>query len=158
MGFFDDIPIRENGGTVDAGWWNIIRTKLIASYGNSLTGDTQQTITDGQAATDITGLLLSSASTSTVEIHITSKRDDGTNQRRHKQHITAWYNSRKAAWAISVEELGKICTASVCTSGGSGITYSITSGGQMQAAANTMGGSHVGTIMWKIVQSNGVEA
>lgn len=158
MGYFDDIPIRANGDDVDASWWNTIRTKLITAFGVGFTGDTQQSITDGQAATDITGLLLASASASTYQIRITSKRDDGTSQLRHVQNITAWYNSRKAAWAISVEEIGELCTSSACSSAGSGLTYSITSAGQMKVAATTIGGTPVSTILWKIVQSNGVEA
>ncbi len=62
-----DIPQRANGGTVDAGWWNSIRTFLITleSMVNAFLGagasSTEATfaIADNTAAANITGLIIS---------------------------------------------------------------------------------------------------
>lgn len=156
---FLDIPVR-SCDTVTPAWWNLLRSaglRLEQIFGSAIYPETQQSITDNSAATNVTSLLFAAASVRGAVIHVMYTRDDGTNQRRGIIEIRVWYNSKRLAWGISVDEVGESCTSGACTSAGSGLTFSITSGGQVQVAADAMGGSHVGKIRWKVVSTFDVE-
>jgi hypothetical protein len=159
MGVFSDIPVRANGGSqnVDSSWWNSIRTALVNTFGAGVLGETQQSVTDGQSATSITSALFNGSSIVRAVMEVSSLRDDGTNRRTHFQRITCWYNTKIDQWRITTEEVGESCTASACTAVASGLTYTITAGGQVQVAADTMGGSHSGKIRWKVVSTFSLE-
>jgi hypothetical protein len=160
MSKFVDIPER-GCDTVTPAWWNILRLagiRLEQILGSAIYPETQQSITDSSSATNITGLLLNSTLNRAAKIHLTYTRDDGTNQRRGWVDIYVWYNSKRAAWGISVTETGEDCTAGACVSAGSGLTFTITSGGQVQVASDSMGGTHVGKIRWKVISTFDVES
>lgn len=158
MGIFSDIPIRGNGETVDSSWWNSIRTALISAFGSGILGETQQSITDGQSASDVTSLLFAAASIVRAKVEISAYSTDGTNTRTHFITLWAYYNAKLAQWRITQEEIGESCTSAVCTAVASGLTFTITSGGQVQVAADTIGGTPVRKIRWKVVSTFAVES
>lgn len=94
MGFFEDIPFRENGKEVDSSWWNTIKTKLILAFpnigGNSAT---PFTIANNQAAyVDITGFVFSSlVMTSQVARYEIYRKSDAPTERLETGIITCTY-------------------------------------------------------------------
>lgn len=159
---FADIPIR-GCDDVFPSWWNVLRAA--GAYWESILGtgtiaETQQTITDGASATSVTGLLLSSTTHVRAKIVVSTMRTDGTNTRAHMQELTAIYNAKIAAWELfaSPGEAGDSATASARSDALSRVNFTITSGGQVQyACEDTMGGTYVGKMRWKVLWTISVE-
>lgn len=160
---FTAIPTRVNGptqGPVTASFFNLIRLagkRLEEIFGAGVYPQTQQSITDGMSATNLTGASFAPASYTAFHLQAKSYRDDGTNQRSHLINVYGEYNSKRATWDLTVEEFGRQSTSGADTSAVSGITFSM-SGNQVQVATDTMGGSHVGKLNWKVVSTFTVES
>lgn len=158
---FSSITVRRNGPpTADASWWNILRAaglRLEQILGAGSYPETQQSVTNGQAATNITSFSFSSASYVGFIAYVSCYSNNGTNERRHIVKLTGWYNSIKAEWDMSVDEDGADCTSGSCSADVSGLTFTITAGGQVQVAADTMSGSPTRKIRWSVVKTFAVE-
>lgn len=68
---FTNIPIRSNGQTIIASWFNTIRTALLNAFGNESLEQTSFSGIASQTGTDVTGLVFSSASTRRAKIEYT---------------------------------------------------------------------------------------
>lgn len=109
---------------------------LISTGGASLTSF-QQTINNLAAATNLTGVVFAAASFKAAYFKFDIfRRTDSTNK---KETGEAWltYNSETATWAIEVSSHFD----------DSGVVLSVTAGGQVQYASDSMAGaSYAGTI------------
>lgn len=158
---FLDIPVR-GCGVVSPSWWNLLRSaglRLEQMLGSGVQPETQQTIADNQSsAANITGLLFDETSVVKAKVIIGTLRQDGTNERVHISEFWVWYNATKGDWRMgSQNETGESCDASSCTSVASGVTFSITAAGQVQYTSDSMGGSYVGKMRWKVVYTIDLE-
>lgn len=147
---FSDIPVRSNSQTVDASWWNTIRTALVNVFGSGLTTETQFTIANNQgAAADVTGLVFDKDSLVQVRIEYRlMQRDDAENRVTYGQ-LVAFYNSEDDSWTLDDNPDGGDL---------SGVTFSIddadTSAAQIQYTSDDMsGGNEARTMRHKVVLS-----
>ena len=158
---FSDITVRRNGPpVVTASWWNVLRSaglRLEQILGGGIYPETQQSITNNAAATNITSLLFSSSTYVGFIANVSCYSNNGTNERRHIITLTGWYNSKRAQWDMGVEEYGADCTSSACAADPSGLTFTITSGGQVQIASDNMSGSPTRKIRWSVTKTFAVE-
>lgn len=149
MSVFSSIPVRSNAdrGTVDASWWNTIRTALIAYAGAGLVDETQFVIADNQTAyTSITGLLFDHSVSRAHEIGYTIYRSDGTTSRREMGKLFAMYKTQEGTWYYERQSFGDDAL-------GNGTVSSpliVTSAGQVQYKSDTFA---AGTIRYKSVIS-----
>lgn len=157
---FTDIPVRANGTRITAQWWNLLR--LAGIYFETVIGtgtipDTQQTVTDNSAYTNVTGFSLSSASFSAGRFEFVSYRNNGTVERTHTHIISARYNSKITAWQYTWSEEGEECSATVASSAPSGIEFEVTSAGQLRVKCNNaLSGSPTNKIRGSLVKTWGV--
>jgi len=68
MGLSTDIPVRSNGQEITSGWFNTIRSVLIALFGTASSGQASFTVVSGQTGTDLTGLLFDNTVTQDVTL------------------------------------------------------------------------------------------
>lgn len=144
-----DIPVRENGGgwenRVVASWFNQIRTALIDLFGGGSIGETDFTLANNQgSAANVTGLSVSSASYrgAVVEYDITRKTDTASSEVRSMGQMFLQYRAQSSAWEIAgIQENGD----------DAGITFSVTSGGQVQyTSTNISGSNYVGKLTFRV--------
>lgn len=157
MESFNDIPERTNGGIsnlVLADWWNILKRagkRLENIFGSGLVEETQFTIADNQSSyANITGLLVSSATLVYAEIRYSIYRTDGTTPRRESGRLELEYDNGASAWRIADRQ---------ASSDALNMTDSlaVTAVGQVQYKSDSMGGTYVGKMRWKICNTIGVE-
>lgn len=144
MGYWDEIPERPNGGTAIADWWNIFRTKLIGYFGAGGIGETSFTLPNNQSsATDVTGLSfsISSVRSAIVTYEVSRKTDTALSELRSIGRLFLAYRAQSSAWEIlNQQENGD----------DSGVTFTVTAGGQVQVATTNIAGSnYVGTLKFK---------
>jgi hypothetical protein len=151
MGLFDSIPIRSNGaegGEVDASWWNSIRTALINAFGESITSETDFTIADDESSlTDITGLSVDSSEVVYAKVVYTISRTDGSTPRRETGALFLTYDDNGSSW-----ELDRRSNFGDALNMGNN-SISVTAGGQLQYKSDSMGGSYVGSMKYRITES-----
>lgn len=151
MGLFDAIPVRSNAdrGTVDAGWWNTIRTALVGAFGNGAVTETQFTIADNQSSyTDITGLALSLSVTKAAIIEYTIYRTNGSStERREVGRLVAYHKAVAGAWSYERHTDAGDDALNVADS------LIVNSSGQVQYKSDSIGATYVGTIRYKIINS-----
>lgn len=98
---FTSIPVRSNANreTVDASWWNAIRTALVSYIGAGGVDETQFTIAGSQSSyQNVTGLLFDASVTRSLEVPYTIYRDDGTASRRESGILRTHYKAREGTW------------------------------------------------------------
>lgn len=109
MSVFSSIPVRSNAdrGTVDASWWNTIRTALITAFGTAMVDETQFTIANSQTAySNVTGLSFDHSLSRALEVQYSIYRDDGTTSRRELGTLYAFYKAREGTWSYERESHG----------------------------------------------------
>lgn len=144
------IPSRQTGritGRVGASWFNTLKTaieELQALLGSSAVVPTNFTIANNQAvAANVTGLSFSSADTKSVVVtaDIRRKTATGSSEVVAQQILFLQYRDQTSAWEIAADE---------AKGDASGVTFSITSGGQVQyTSTNIAGSSYTGTMRFK---------
>ena len=144
MGFFTDIPIRSNGGIIEASWFNTLRTKLIGFFGEGAIEQTEQIINNNEGTpTNITALVFDGASYSGVDIDYEIYREDANPEYRLEKGTLSLYY-KNSTWFLDYgstagEDSGVSLT--IATVAGVG-TVKYTSD-------NMAGGSYTGTINFK---------
>lgn len=106
------------------------------------------TIADNQvAASDVTGLLFSAASTHGGKVDVLLRRRDDTEERVLVGHINVLYNLDATSWDIITVLDGSVA---------SGVTFTITAAGQVQYTSDSMGGAnYFGELQFrKVVEFN----
>lgn len=149
MANISDIPIRSNGQTVDASWWNIIRTILIDVFASIIPNEFQVTIANNAGATAISGLIFSSGTTHAVRLITTIYRQtDAPTQIRSFTKLFATFKPT-AGWAIDYQHIGD----------DPGVTFTInTTTGQISyASTNIAGANYVGKMRYKTTDTFSVE-
>lgn len=147
------IPIRANGGGpigyVTASWWNIIRTALLALFGDESATETAFTVVNNQAgAADVTACLVSSASSrgAVVKYDIRRKSDTALSEVRAVGTLVLGYRLQSSAWEIlGQDEYGDT----------HGVTFTVTAAGQVQyTSTNLAGANYVGELRFKVESFN----
>lgn len=155
---FNDIPERTNNGgpsnIVLADWWNILKRagkRLENIFGSGLVEETQFTLADNQSSyANITGMLVNSASLVYAEVRYSIYRTDGTTPRRESGRLEVEYDNASSAWRIA-DRQSSSDALNIADS------LAITAGGQVQYKSDSMGGTYVGKMRWKICNTIGVE-
>jgi hypothetical protein len=157
MGLFNDIPTRTNT-QVNVSWWNSLRAAgafLENMLGGGIAVETQFTIANNQSsAASITGLVFDKTVYITAEVQYTvmRKTDTAASGVRETGRLLCTYESQENAW--NIEPL----VDTFMTNGPSGITFSITSAGQIQyTSTNITGANYVGKMRHKVVSTFSVE-
>jgi hypothetical protein len=78
MGTFNDIPVRLNGDDIEAGWFNTVRTALIAVFGGIVGQTLYENFNNKTSWTNIPGLTVVSNVDQAVEVDIYMERSDDT--------------------------------------------------------------------------------
>lgn len=73
MGYFDSIPVRSNGDTILASWFNTIRTYLVDYFGGETIQQTSFAGASGQSGANVTGLIFDNSSTESATVEYTVK-------------------------------------------------------------------------------------
>ena len=100
MGTISDIPVRLNGQTVVASWWNIIRTTLISYFGAGSIEETQATITNNTTGGTITGLSFDGSLYRAAKVFYSLYRKTDSNEIAEAGEILLVYKTVAAAWVI----------------------------------------------------------
>jgi hypothetical protein len=137
---FTDVPVRVNdsspSGRVTATWWNILRLcgMALSNYiGTGFIEETAFTFANTQAvAADITGCLFSSASVKSAHVEIAVRRKTATNKAYCWVHLYLFYNDNSSAWELADH---------VEHGDASGLTFTVTSAGQVQYTSDTTSGT-----------------
>ncbi len=141
---FGTVPVRSNGDNVDAGWWNALRTAgiLIENFLGTVIGLTSFTIVNSQvSAADVTGLLFAGADVKAAIIDYRIRRysTGGSGEERVEVgSMIASYKAAAATWTL---------TTLASAGDDAGVTFSITSGGQVQYTSDTLPGTPGESIM-----------
>jgi len=137
-----DIPIRTNDQKVDVGWWNILRTYLIALAGSVFLGETQFTVTNNQSsAADVTNLLFSGASVRSFLAEVQIYRNTtggGATEISAKCWLEGTYKTVAGTWEMTV---GNVTGDWIDDFGPGGLLFTITNAGQVQYKSHNMTGS-----------------
>lgn len=147
MSVFSSIPVRSNAdrATVDASWWNTIRTALITAFGTGMVDESQFTIADNQTGyTNVTGLSFDHSTTRALNLNYTIYRDNGTVSRRELGTLRAFYKAREGTWSWERESSGDDALGNGTVSD----PLIVSSSGQVQYKSDTFA---AGTIRFKSV-------
>lgn len=144
-----DLAIRENGKKIYASWFNDIRTKLLQIFGSGAVSETQFTIADNQSTyQNVTGLIFDKDVVQAVKVEYTIYRTNGSStERREVGTLTCTYKPVAAAWtwarvtdtedeALGIDDGLKVTTA-----------------GQVQYKSDSVGGTYVGKMRYKVLTS-----
>lgn len=141
---FTSIPERTNGQKIFYDWFNSLRTAGIAVetfLGGGYVGETSFTIANNQgAAANVTGLVFASASYKAAHIFVKIQRKTDSSETVSVGVLKVMYRTATTTWEI-LDELGGDFT---------GVTFSITAGGQVQyTSTNQAGTNYTGTMKFK---------
>ena len=133
---FSSVTVRANGQKILYSWFNALRTAGISVesfLGAGYVEETSFTFANGQSsAANVTGLSFSSSSYKSVEATVAYRRKTDSSTAFGIAKLYAFYRDDTAAWDLDWVEHGDP----------SGITFSITSGGQIQYVTDNMSGSN----------------
>jgi hypothetical protein len=134
MGFFSDIAIR--GYTKSSpDWWNALRTAGMELEGivGAAVAPTAFTFANNTAvAANVTGLLFSSASYKSAKAWVNVRRTTASNKAFSEVEIWLYYDTVLSSWVLAdVVEHGAA----------SGLTFTVTSVGQVQYTSTNMAGA-----------------
>lgn len=143
MSTYSSIPVRANGQEINASWFNTLRSALLSGAGIETVGKTNFTIANNQtAAANVTGLLFSSTNTQLAKIQYTIDRSDATPTTAFQIGELAVYHDGSAWTLVLLDQAGD----------DAGVTFSVTSGGQVQyTSTNFSGGSYSGSMAFKTI-------
>lgn len=145
MSLFSSIPVRSNGHRAFASWWNVIRTALINVFGTGALGTTSFTVANNQgAAADVTGLAFTGAVSRSALVHydIRRKTDTAASEVRERGTLTLLYNAQDSVWDTDANQS--------YAGAGAGVTFSVTTAGQVQYTSSSIAGSnYVGQMKFK---------
>ena len=146
MGKFSDIPLRANGQEVIYSWFNMLRIaglELQNIFGGGYIQETSFNLNQEQATfITIDGLLLSSSSYKSGVVFAEIRRKTDQHESVSNIKMSLRYYDNSTDWQIDVDEQGDA----------TGITFHITSSGQVQYKADIIaGGNHTGTIKFKLM-------
>lgn len=156
---FSDVPVRSNGqDTVTASWWNDLRAagvKLESVLGPGTTAEVQGTIADNQASyANITGMTVDSADYVYAEIKYCIYRTNGTSdERRETGTLELEYLPISAAWRIADRRATR---DSLRVDDSMAVTTTL-GVAQVRYKSDSVGGTYVGKIRWKIINTISVE-
>jgi hypothetical protein len=147
---FADLTVRANATKIYASWFNDIRTKLISYFGAGLVAETQFTIADNQAAyANITGLLFDHLVVRSVKVEYSIYRTNGSStERREMGTVTLTYKPVAGTWAIARVTDTDDDALNVTDS-----LYVVPATGQMQYKSDSVGGTYVGKMRYKVLTS-----
>ena len=152
---FSSIPVRAMGDDTDASWWNTIRTKLLEVFGSGVTAEAQFTIADNQSSyADITDFTFDSASFVWVEARYSIYRTDGSTPRRETGILEFEWDNATSAWLLSYRR-GSTDSLNIASSIAPDTTGTV---GKAQYKSDSMGGTYVGKMRWKIINTISVES
>lgn len=118
-----------------------------SNYVAVISAETQQSLSNNAAAADITGLVFNKTNYRAVEVKYTIERRTSTQGYRQIGRLFCAYEAFSDTW--SIENIVDTGASGEVT----GVTFSITSSGQIQAATdNTTGSSHICKIRHQVVQ------
>lgn len=142
---FSSIPIR-GYAKVDPSWWNALRSAGVALEGISgggLITNTAFTFANGASLANVTGLVFSTSTGKSARAWISVRRTTATTDIYSEVELWLTYKASTASWQIS----------DVIRHGDDdGITWSITSAGQVQYVSSSMtGGSYSGVSSFSAV-------
>lgn len=151
MGFFDSLPIRENGQTVDASWWNSIRTALIVAFVDT-NPELQVTILDNQAAyVALTGFDIDAVDFIYAEwvYSILRTSSIGPTERRETGRISVQFNPTTSLWELadrkgSTDALNIADSLTITTVG---------TVGTLKYKSDSMGGTYVGKWRGRLIST-----
>jgi hypothetical protein len=143
---FTTIPTRVNGaagGTVQASWWNVLRTGLLQMFGLGAVGEGQITLTNNAGATAVTGVTCDSAlyRTLIVDYDIYRKTDTAASELRATGRLVIQWSPQNSSWNIASEEY--------VPNVAHGVTWTLTGTTVVQlnyASSNLAGANYVGTL------------
>lgn len=149
---FSSLPVRLNGPTIFASWWNDIRTVLINFFGPGVVSETQFTIADNQSSyQNVTGLLFAHATTRSSKVEYTIYRTNGSSiERRETGFLTAHYKAVAGTWSYEREGSGD--DALNVADG-----LIVNSSGQVQYKSDSIGATYVGKMRYKVLTSFATE-
>ena len=137
---FSDIPVRSNGQTVTAAWFNTIRTQLVNWFGAGAITETQDTIDNGASGENVVGLSFDGILYRSAKIQYQVYRTSSIREYVEAGEFFVAYNTTAATWEIGGES----------AVGDADITFSISAAGQVTYTTGTIGGtSYAGTIRFK---------
>lgn len=143
---FTDLPVRDNGQIL-IDWFNALRAagaQLESLFGGGFITETQFDLANNQGSpADITGLLFSSATLrgALIDYDVSRKTDTASSEVRSVGRVAAIYRQESSSWELTIPEDNGDDT---------GITLSITSGGQVQyVSTNISGANYEGKINFK---------
>lgn len=135
---FSDIPDR-GYTTTDPSWWNSLKLagmklQAMLGFGTGALVETAFTFANAQgSAADVTGLLFSSSVCKSANVWISSRRKTDTNTLYTEIELWLSYNALTSSWQVSDQ---------VDHGDPSGLTLSITAGGQVQYTSDSLAGSN----------------
>lgn len=146
---FSSITVRENGQKILYSWFNALRSagvSLESFLGAGYIAETSATIANGQAsATNVTGLLVSSASYKSAIVFAEVRRKTSTNELVSVGLLKLYYRDLDSAWYL-VDEL---------SGDEDNVEFSITTGGQVQYTSGSIAGSsYSGTIKFRLMSTS----
>jgi hypothetical protein len=137
---FSTVPVRTNGDmTVNASWWNLLRTAGVAleSFfgGSSYIATTLVDCANNVTSQDVGGLSFNSASVkmAIIDILVMRKTDTGGSERMGLDQYLAVYQN--GAW-------GLVPIGAIDAGTAHGVVFSITAGGQVQYTSDSISGSN----------------
>lgn len=133
---FTAIATRSNGlPKIDAGWFNILRLAgvyLETALGAVIVAESTFTFANNASATNVTGFLFDSTVYKAVTVLVNYRRLTATNESVGVATIQCVYRELTSSWDIAgVSEVGD----------DSGLTFTITSAGQLKYASSNITGS-----------------
>lgn len=140
---FSSVPVREPGPT-DVSWWNTLRTAGLALQnllGGGTIAQTTFTVANNTGPSNVTGLTVSSATCLAATVKYQMRRVTDSSERITKGVLHLFYRNLTSAWDIVQESEGDE----------SGVTFSVTAGGQVQYTSDDhTGANYSGSMKFKI--------
>lgn len=131
MRFFD-IPLRGYSKT-DPGWWNALRSAGLNLESAGFIPETDFAFANNQSTpANVTGCLVSNSTNYAAKIDFLVRRNTASNEILSWVELYLVYSAASSAWQI-VDDVEHGAS--------SGITWSVTSGGQIQYTSNNLAGT-----------------
>ncbi len=139
MSIFGDIPIRNNGDTITAAWFNTIRSKLLAAFGD-VEGQVVQAISNTVTNQDITTLQFDKNDFSQIDVEYILRRKTDSTEVFVRGGFTIEYMISTNAWRIKEgefrgDDVGVTFNLLDDTGGGSNVT-------QVRYTSDTLAGAN----------------
>lgn len=142
---FSTIPVRTKGIPVDVSWWNALRAAGAAIelfLGAAFKQETTQSVANTQAATNVTGLSFDSTAVKSAIVPISVRRKTDSAENVATGFLHVHYKNLTSTWDLIPALPGDE----------TGVTFTITAGGQIQYASDTLAGAnYVGALTYKAI-------